>query len=198
MEAYLDNSATTCVYQETADLVCDLMVNHYGNPSAMHQKGVEAEQYIRTAQETLAKILKVKEKEIFFTSGGTESDNWALVGTAMANRRTGNHIITSAIEHPAVSAPLAFLEEQGFRITRLPINKEGLVDVNELEEAITPETILVRLCMSTMRSVLLSQSRRSDAESRRKIRKRIFMSMRSRRSANTGFIRNGWASTCSP
>ena len=79
MEAYLDNSATTCVYQETADLVCDLMVNHYGNPSAMHQKGVEAEQYIRTAQETLAKILKVKEKEIFFTSGGTESDNWALV-----------------------------------------------------------------------------------------------------------------------
>ena len=76
MEAYLDNSATTCVYQETADLVCDLMVNHYGNPSAMHQKGVEAEQYIRTAQETLAKILKVKEKEIFFTSGGTESDNW--------------------------------------------------------------------------------------------------------------------------
>ena len=92
MEAYLDNSATTCVYQETADLVCDLMVNHYGNPSAMHQKGVEAEQYIRTAQETLAKILKVKEKEIFFTSGGTESDNWALVGTAMANKRTGNHL----------------------------------------------------------------------------------------------------------
>ena len=91
MEAYLDNSATTCVYQETADLVCDLMVNHYGNPSAMHQKGVEAEQYIRTAQETLAKILKVKEKEIFFTSGGTESDNWALIGTAMANKRTGNH-----------------------------------------------------------------------------------------------------------
>ena len=145
MEAYLDNSATTCVYQETADLVCDLMVNHYGNPSAMHQKGVEAEQYIRTAQETLAKILKVKEKEIFFTSGGTESDNWALVGTAMANKRTGNHIITSAIEHPAVSAPLAFLEEQGFCITRLPVNKEGLVDVNELEEAITPETILVSI-----------------------------------------------------
>ena len=145
MEAYLDNSATTCVYQETADLVCDLMVNHYGNPSAMHQKGVEAEQYIRTAQETLAKILKVKEKEIFFTSGGTESDNWALVGTAMANKRTGNHIITSVIEHPAVSAPLAFLEEQGFRITRLPVNKEGLVDVNELEEAITPETILVSI-----------------------------------------------------
>ena len=82
MEAYLDNSATTCVYQETADLVCDLMVNHYGNPSAMHQKGVEAEQYIRTAQETLAKILKVKEKEIFFTSGGTASDNRAHVGSS--------------------------------------------------------------------------------------------------------------------
>lgn len=89
MEAYLDNSATTCVYQETADLVCDLMVNHYGNPSAMHQKGVEAEQYIRTAQETLAKILKVKEKEIFFTSGGTESDNWGACRNGNGKQENG-------------------------------------------------------------------------------------------------------------
>ena len=174
------------------------MVNHYGNPSAMHQKGVEAEQYIRTAQETLAKILKVKEKEIFFTSGGTESDNWALVGTAMANKRTGNHIITSAIEHPAVSAPLAFLEEQGFRITRLPVNKEGLVDVNELEEAITPETILVSIMYVNNEIGSVEPIGEIGRRIKRKIRKRIFMSMRSRRSANTGFIRNGWASTCSP
>lgn len=116
----------------------------------------------------------------------------------MANKRTGNHIITSAIEHPAVSAPLAFLEEQGFRITRLPVNKEGLVDVNELEEAITPETILVSIMYVNNEIGAVEPIGRSDAESRRKIRKRIFMSMRSVRSANTGFIRNGWASTCSP
>ena len=145
MEAYLDNSATTRCYEEVKDIVVKTMTEDFGNPSAMHLKGVDAENYIKEATKEIAKTLKVQEKEIFFTSGGTESDNWALVGTAMANKRTGNHIITSAIEHPAVSAPLAFLEEQGFRITRLPVNKEGLVDVNELEEAITPETILVSI-----------------------------------------------------
>ena len=145
MEAYLDNSATTCVYQETADLVCDLMVNHYGNPSAMHQKGVEAEQYIRTAQETLAKILKVKEKEIFFTSGGTESDNWALVGTAMANKRTGNHIITSAIEHHALLDTVKWLGKNGYDYTVLPVDETGMADPKELEAAIRPDTILTSI-----------------------------------------------------
>ena len=99
MEAYLDNSATTCVYQEP-QISSVIYGKSLWKSVCDASKGVEAEQYIRTAQETLAKILKVKEKEIFFTSGGTESDNWALVGTAMANKRTGNHIITSAIEHP--------------------------------------------------------------------------------------------------
>ena len=131
-------------------------------------------------------FLKVKEKEIFFTSGGTESDNWALVGTAMANKRTGNHIITSAIEHPAVSAPLAFLEEQGFRITRLPVNKEGLVDVNELEEAITPETILVSIMYVNNEIGAVEPIGEIGRRIKAKNPKRIFMSMRSRRSANTG------------
>ena len=144
MEAYLDNSATTAVYEETADLIRYLMVTDYGNPSAMHRKGVEAEQYVREAKETLAKILKVQEKEIYFTSGGTESDNWALVGTALANRRMGNHIITTAIEHPAVSAPVQFLEEEGISVTRLSVNSQGLIDLEELREAIRPDTILPR------------------------------------------------------
>ncbi|MCI5649864.1 MAG: cysteine desulfurase family protein [Fusicatenibacter sp.] len=143
MEAYLDNSATTAVYEQTADLIRHLMLTDYGNPSAMHRKGVEAEQYIREAKETLAKILKVQEREIYFTSGGTESDNWALVGTALANRRTGNHIITTVIEHPAVSAPVQFLEEEGFSVTRLSVDRQGLIDLQELRKAIRPDTILV-------------------------------------------------------
>ena len=92
MEAYLDNSATTRVFPEVVNLMVKTMSEDYGNPSSMHTKGVEAEQYIKEATKTFAQILKVPEKEIYYTSGGTESDNWALIGTAMANRRTGNHI----------------------------------------------------------------------------------------------------------
>lgn len=143
MEIYLDNSATTRAYPEVAQLVSKLMLEDYGNPSALHQKGVDAEQYLRQARETMAKILKAQEKEIFFTSGGTESNNWALVGTALAMQRMGKHIITTQIEHPAVQAPVTFLEELGFSVTRLGVDKEGMVDPEELEQAVTPETILV-------------------------------------------------------
>lgn len=143
MEIYLDNSATTRAYPEVAELVTKLMLEDYGNPSALHQKGVDAEQYLRRARETMAKILKVQEKEIYFTSGGTESNNWALVGTALAMQRMGKHIITTQIEHPAVQAPVSFLEEMGFTVTRLGVSREGMIDLQELEEAITPETILV-------------------------------------------------------
>lgn len=142
-EIYLDNSSTTRVYPEVVELMTKLMLEDYGNPSSMHGKGVEAEQYLRQAKERLAKLLKVQEKEIFFTSGGTESNNWSLVGTAMAMQRMGKHIITTQIEHAAVQAPVTFLEEQGFTVTRLGVSKEGLIDLKELEEAITPETILV-------------------------------------------------------
>ena len=114
MEAYLDNSATTPCLESVRDIVVMTMMVDYGNPSTRHQKGVEAEHYLKDAREKIAATLKVKEKEIFFTSGGTESNNWALTGTAFANRRAGCHIITTAVEHAAVRMPLRFLEDQGF------------------------------------------------------------------------------------
>ena len=143
MEAYLDNSATTRCYKEVADLVYKMMLEDYGNPSSMHQKGVEAEKYVKEAKERIARILKVNEKEILFTSGGTESNNLALIGGAMANRRAGNRIITTAIEHPAVSAPMQFLKEQGFDLVVLPVDGQGVVRMDALKEALTPDTILV-------------------------------------------------------
>jgi len=145
MEVYLDNSATTRVLPEVARLMTEIMCKDYGNPSSMHRKGVEAEQYIRYAKETLAKILKVSEKEIIFTSGGTESDNLALIGCAMANARRGRHLITTRIEHPAILQTCAYLESQGFQITYLPVNKQGQVQLEELRKAMTPETILVSI-----------------------------------------------------
>ena len=102
MEAYLDNSATTMAYPEVGELVYKVMCRDYGNPSSMHRKGVDAEHYVKGAKESLAKLMKVNVKEIFFTSGGTESDNLALIGCARANRRAGNHLITTSIEHPAI------------------------------------------------------------------------------------------------
>lgn len=145
MEAYLDNSATTHCYDSVAEIVRKTMLEDYGNPSAMHKKGVEAEQYVREAKEKIARTLKAEAKEIYFTSGGTESNNWALIGTALANKRQGNHIITTAIEHPAVSAPVSFLEEQGFTVTRLGVDGTGHISLEELSQALTPETILVSI-----------------------------------------------------
>lgn len=143
MEVYLDNSATTVCFGEVAQLMHKIMCEDYGNPSSMHHKGVEAEQYLRYARETLAKILKVNEKEILFTSGGTESDNIALIGAAMANHRRGRHLITTKIEHPAVLQPMAYLENQGFQVTYLPVDREGRISLEDLERAIRPDTILV-------------------------------------------------------
>ncbi|MDE7282656.1 MAG: cysteine desulfurase [Lachnospiraceae bacterium] len=145
MEVYLDNSATTRCFDEVAQLMMKISCEEYGNPSSMHHKGVEAERYLRYARETLAKILKVNEKEIFFTSGGTESDNIAIVGTAMANHRTGRHLITTQIEHPAVIQTMKYLEAQGFRVTYLPVDKQGKIRLEDLQEAICKETILVSI-----------------------------------------------------
>lgn len=145
MEVYLDNSATTRCFDEVAQLTHKILCEHYGNPSSMHHKGVEAEQYVRDARETLARILKVNEKEILFTSGGTESDNIALIGTAMANHRSGRHLITTRIEHPAVLQPMAYLQNQGFEVTYLPVDKEGRIRPQDLERAIRQDTILVSI-----------------------------------------------------
>ena len=145
MEVYLDNSATTRCFDEVAQLMHKIMCEDYGNPSSMHHKGVEAEQYLRYARGTLAKILKVNDKEILFTSGGTESDNIALIGTALANHRRGRHLITTAIEHPAVLQTMAYLENQGFRVTYLPVDQEGRISLKDLERAIRQDTILVSI-----------------------------------------------------
>ena len=143
MEAYFDNSATTRVYDSVADIMVKVMKEDYGNAPAKHMKGVEAERYIREAREEIAKSLKVKEKEIIFTSGGTESNNLALVGTALANRRAGNHLITTAVEHPSIYNTMGWLEEQGFRITYLPVDAAGHISLEELEHAVCDDTILV-------------------------------------------------------
>ena len=142
-EVYFDNSATTRVFDSVRDVMIKAMTDDYGNTSSRHIKGVEAEQYIRDAREEIAKSLKVKEKEIIFTSGGTESNNMALIGTALANRRSGNHLITTCIEHASIYNTMSFLEEQGFRVTYLPVDHNGHVSLDALREALCDETILV-------------------------------------------------------
>lgn len=144
MEVYLDNSATTRCYDCVGDTVRKVMCEDYGNPSSMHRKGVEAETYIRETKAILAKLLKVQEKELFFTSGGTESDNLALIGCARANRRAGNHLITTSIEHPAILNTMQYLErEEGFRVTYLPVDETGRIRISDLKEALCEDTILV-------------------------------------------------------
>ncbi|MBD8941679.1 MAG: cysteine desulfurase [Clostridiales bacterium] len=143
MEAYLDNSATTKVFDEVKDIMVETMLKDYGNPSSMHLRGVEAEKYVKEARENIAKTLKVDEKEIVFTSGGTESNNMAIIGTALANRRAGNHIITTAVEHASVHNTMEFLAEQGFRITYLNVNESGVINIKDLEDAICDDTILI-------------------------------------------------------
>lgn len=145
MEVYLDNSATTACFEEVAQLMYKIMCEDYGNPSSMHHKGVEAEQYLRYARETLAKLLKVNEKEILFTSGGTESDNIALIGAAMANHRSGRHLVTTKIEHPAILQTMAYLENQGFEVSYLPVDTSGRISLQDLERAVRPDTILVSI-----------------------------------------------------
>ena len=143
MEIYLDNSATTMVRPEVAKLMYEIMTKDYGNPSSMHIKGVQAERYLREAKEIFAGILKVSEKEIFFTSGGTEGDNMAIIGAALAGRRRGRHIITTVIEHPAVLESCAFLEKNGFEVTYLPVNAAGQVEPDTLKASLRDDTILV-------------------------------------------------------
>ncbi len=145
MEVYLDNSATTRVFPEVAELMTKIMCEAYGNPSSLHRKGVQAEEYLRYAKETLAKILKVDTKEIIFTSGGTESDNMALIGCAFAAGRRGRHIITTQIEHPAVLKTCAYLESAGFRVTYLPVDAYGRISLESLQRAMTPDTVLVSI-----------------------------------------------------
>ena len=143
MEAYFDNSATTKVLDCVKDAVVDAMCVNYGNAAAKHRKGVEAENLIREAKKAIADTLKVQEKEILFTSGGTESNNTALIGTARANRRAGKHLITTGVEHPSIYNTMSFLEEMGFEVTYLPVDHLGHISLEDLENAIREDTILV-------------------------------------------------------
>lgn len=143
MEAYFDNAATTRVLDSVKDIVVKTMTEDYANAAAKHIKGMEAEAYIRQARAEIVKTLKVQEKEILFTSGGSESNNMALIGTAMANQRAGKHIISSNVEHASIYNTLGYLEEQGFEITYLPVDEKGHISLEELEKAVRPDTILV-------------------------------------------------------
>lgn len=143
MEAYFDNSATTKVLDCVKDAVVDAMCVNYGNAAAKHRKGVEAENLIREAKKAIADTLKVQEKEILFTSGGTESNNTALIGTALANRRAGKHLITTGVEHPSIYNTMSFLEEMGFEVTYLPVDHLGHISLEDMEKAIREDTILV-------------------------------------------------------
>ena len=145
MDAYFDNSASTKVSKKAIDIMLKTMREDYANSSAKHIKGVDAEKYVKDAAETIAKTLKVKKSEIIFTSGGTESNNMALLGTAMAKKRLGKHIIISGIEHPAVYMPATVLAEEGFELTVLPVDKTGRVDLEVLKENIREDTILVSI-----------------------------------------------------
>ena len=145
MEVYLDNSATTRVFPEVAAYMTQIMCQQYGNPSSLHLKGMEAEQILRKAKETLASILKCNEKELIFTSGGTESDNLALRGVAQAKQRQGRHLITTQIEHPAILQTMHFLEEQGFQVTYLPVDSYGRIRLEDLQRAMRMDTILVSI-----------------------------------------------------
>jgi cysteine desulfurase len=145
MEVYLDNSATTKVTEKVRDRVMKALYEDYGNPSSMHRLGINAEAYMKEAVGNLASCLKVDPKELVFTSGGTESNNLALIGTAMAYKRRGKHIITSRIEHPSVHQPLLYLEENGFEISFAPVDESGKVIKEKLYELIREDTILVSL-----------------------------------------------------
>ena len=143
MDIYFDNGATTRVFPEGKDVMVKVLEEEYGNPSSMHKKGLVAEHHLKRTREIIAKSLKVDPKEITFTSGGTESNNLAIIGTALANQRKGKHIITSTIEHASVYNPFFFLEEMGFEVTFVPVDEKGILRLDKLKEAIRPDTILV-------------------------------------------------------
>lgn len=148
MEAYLDNAATTRAFDEVGELVQKVMCVDYGNPSSLHQKGVEAERYIREAGERIASTLKCDRKNIVFTSGGTESNNMAIIGGVLANRRRGRHIITTCFEHAAVYQPCLYLEEVfGYEVTYLMVDSMGHIDLDELQHALRDDTVLVSMMM---------------------------------------------------
>ncbi|ALF11823.1 cysteine desulfurase family protein [Parageobacillus thermoglucosidasius] len=142
---YLDNSATTKPFPEVVDSFVTVATKYFGNPSSLHELGMKAERLLTQAREQIAAALGVKPNEIIFTSGGTEANNFAIKGVALQYRHRGNHIITTAIEHPSVSEPCQQLEQLGFEVTYLPVNENGLVTVEDVKKALRDDTILVSI-----------------------------------------------------
>ena len=133
MEAYLDNAATTKPLASVRQKMEETMETAYGNPSSLHKKGLEAEEYVEEARTRIAKTLRAEPGEIVFTSGGTESNNQAIFGTALAAKRRGRHLITTSIEHASVYQPMGFLEEMGYEVTYLPVDEYGHIQKEALE-----------------------------------------------------------------
>jgi len=144
-QVYLDNSSTTRVSDNAAKSAFEAMTLYYGNPSSMHRKGIEAEKIIKEAREKIASFLGRTANEIYFTSGGTESNNWAIRGAALSLKRRGNHIITTNIEHPSVLEVFKVLERQGYKVTYLNTDEDGFIDINDLKKALTEDTVLVSI-----------------------------------------------------
>lgn len=145
MSAYLDNSATTKPDKAVADVVYEMLTENFGNPSSFHKVGLDANKAVRNAREIIAKSLSCQPDEIIFTSGGTEANNLAIFGTAMANKRKGKRIVTTAIEHESVLEAVTELENQGFEVVRLEPNKEGKITEEQIFEAVNSDTILVTM-----------------------------------------------------
>lgn len=142
-EIYLDNSATTRPYDEVIDYICNINKNVYGNPSSMHSKGLEAEKHIKSAREAIAKSLGADNQEIYFTSGGTEANNLAILGYLDANPRKGKHIITTKIEHPSVLEVYKLLGSKGYRVDFLDVDSKGIIDLESLKGSISNDTALI-------------------------------------------------------
>lgn len=142
---YLDHAATSPIHPNVLDKMISVMQEVFGNPSSIHSFGRESRRYLDEAREIIAKSINAKATEIVFTSGGTESDNMAIIGTALANKDKGNHIITTSIEHHAVLHACHYLEQKGFEVTYLPVDEQGHISIEEIKKALRKDTILVTL-----------------------------------------------------
>lgn len=142
---YMDNSATTPVKEEVLEVMLPYFTEKFGNPSSVYSLGSQSKVAVEEAREKIAKAIGAKPKEIFFTAGGSEADNWAIKGIAYANSKKGNHIITSKVEHHGVLHTCEYLEEQGFKVTYLDVDEYGIVDLEQLKESINDETILITI-----------------------------------------------------
>lgn len=145
MDIYLDNSATTKPYKEVIDKMVYALSTDYANPSSLHRKGIEVEKNIKNIRQSIARTLGAKDKEIYFTSGGTEANNAIIRGVANLHKKRKNHIISTVIEHPSVLNTLKDLEEDGFEVTYLPVDTTGKIDIEEFKQAIKPSTCLVSI-----------------------------------------------------